>query len=976
MPSQQWQRAEDLFLAAADLSEGERAAFLVRECGGDGALRAEVESLLAFDRAPRRSIADVLEAAATSLLGSGELTGKRLGPYRITGRVGVGGMGAVYLAGRDDDQFNKRVAIKLLKSSLAPGYLRERLRQERQILAGLDHPYIARLLDGGTTDDGAPYFVMEYVEGLPIDTYCDLHSATIEQRITLFRKACEAVSYAHRNLVIHRDLKPSHILVDQDGMPKLLDFGIAKLLNTGGDETATATVHWVLTPDYASPEQVRREAVSTATDVYSLGAVLYRLLTGVNPHALESYTPLEIERVVCRDEPARPSLAAADAGRRKRLTGDLDNIVLMAMRKEPERRYASVEQLSEDLRRYLAGLPVSAQQDTVRYRTGKFLRRHRGAAAAALLAVLGLTGGATAALWEAHRAHEARLIAERQREEAVVARHEAEIERARALLASGRAEGQAREADAQRKLAQERLKELVELANRSVFDIQDAIERLPGATEARRKIAKTTLEFLQDLAQKAGDDPRVLCVLTQAYMRLGDVQGLPLQASLGDYGAALESYRKSYAILDKLPPDTELRVRRAGLDYRIGRVLITTSKTQEGFASLERGLRIARAVERDRPGNGDAIQTAASIAAALTEQYRQFDLAKATFYAEALVASERKLAGLRPKNDDTIRGLADAYCIMGTTRSLSGDLQQALADARTCAGIREDLVRRRPNDAGYQRDLMLAYGHIGDRLGNPFVANLGDRASAKVYFEKARKVVEPLAAADRVDGLAQSDLAVVLMRIGAVAEKPEERDEALAVLRQAARIFEQMAKSQRPSRPREQNLSLTYEYLGRRLSEGGDFTNALAYFQKSLAIAERHLAADPQFGSAQTQIFSIYHAVAVTRARQGNRAGALAQIDQAREMARRVTAPGANMRALMQRWPATVESWLGEIHELFARVAPPEQRRAEWNSALEAYTRSQALWAAADEFTHRRYQAEIGQISTKVLACARLANGQ
>jgi tetratricopeptide (TPR) repeat protein len=315
--------------------------------------------------------------------------------------IGRGGMGTVYLAARADDAFQKLVAIKIIRHGLDTEDIIQRFRGERQILAKLDHPNVTRLLDGGTTEDGLPYFVMEYIEGEPIDLYCDQRKLTITERLQLFQGVCAAVRYAHQNLVIHRDIKPGNVLVTKEGVPRLLDFGIAKLLTPGtspGERTLTGPRP--LTPEYASPEQIRGETITTSSDVYSLGVLLYRLLTGKNPYRLADHTPAEMERVICGDEPQRASVAAGSMlGRR--LRGDLDNIVLMAMRREPQRRYASVEQFSEDIRRHLDGLPVIARSDTVGYRATKFVARHKAGVVAATLLVLTLAAGVVAMAWQA-----------------------------------------------------------------------------------------------------------------------------------------------------------------------------------------------------------------------------------------------------------------------------------------------------------------------------------------------------------------------------------------------------------------------------------------------------------------------------------------------------------------------------------------------------------------------------------------------
>ncbi len=331
------------------------------------------------------------------------LAGRRIGPYQVIREIGSGGMGAVYLAARADEAYRKEVAIKLIPRGVCTHSVIQRFRTERQILAGLDHPNIARLLDGGATEDGLPYLVMEYIQGEPIDRYCEARRLSLVGRLRLFQSVCAAVHYAHQHLVIHRDIKPGNVLVTADGAPRLLDFGIAKLLSpepSSGAAAAGSTTIPVMTPAYASPEQVRGESITTASDVYSLGVLLYELLAGRRPYDVAGPTPAELERAVCRQEPERPSVVTGGAlGRR--LRGDLDNIVLMAMRKEPRRRYGSVEQFSEDIRRHLEGLPVIARPDTLGYRGAKFVSRHKAGAAAAMLVGLSLAAGVAATLREA-----------------------------------------------------------------------------------------------------------------------------------------------------------------------------------------------------------------------------------------------------------------------------------------------------------------------------------------------------------------------------------------------------------------------------------------------------------------------------------------------------------------------------------------------------------------------------------------------
>jgi len=412
-----WARVERLFEEAAELPAGERERLLARACADDPELRAYIGSLLESDVARdtliEDSIRDVLASAQDVADGEG-VVGERIGNYRIVRPIGSGGMGVVYLAARDDDQFEHEVAIKVVRQRLLDPDVEARLKSERQILANLDHPNIARLFDGGTLADGTPYLVMEYIDGLPIDEYCDRHRLDLDARVTLFRTVCAAIHHAHQNLVVHRDIKPTNILVTDDGVPKLLDFGIARLLDAEGGAASALTRAGavVLTPENAAPEQVRGEILTTAVDTYALGVLLYRLLAGCPPYRVSSARPTDIPRIICETEPPPPSrtVARADTGDgwpvsvsaaaaaratiparlKRQLEGDLDNIVLYALRKEPARRYRTVNEFAEDLKRYQARHPVLARPDTWTYRSSRFLRRHAAGVSmsAAMVALL------------------------------------------------------------------------------------------------------------------------------------------------------------------------------------------------------------------------------------------------------------------------------------------------------------------------------------------------------------------------------------------------------------------------------------------------------------------------------------------------------------------------------------------------------------------------------------------------------------
>ena len=448
MNPEQFRKIEELFNRVMERKPEERRVFLAEFCNGDETLKKEVETLITAEESAGGFLQAAIENAAHDFFAAGGDAAKfqeRIGNYRVLREIGRGGMGAVYLAERDDE-IRKRVALKVIRRGMDSDDIIRRFRNERQILAALEHPNIARLLDGGTTEGGLPYFVMEYIEGSPLLDYCDRHKLSTAERLKLFRQICSAVSYAHQNLVVHRDLKPSNILVTADGIPKLLDFGIAKMLNPeifDSTMNPTETAHQIMTPIYASPEQVRGEQITTASDVYSLGVLLYELLTGHRPYQIKNNTHVEIIRAVCETEPQRPSAIVnrieeikmpdgttervitpetvsrsrdVQTGKLQRqLSGDLDNIVLTALRKEPQRRYNSVERFSEDLRRHLEGLPVSARADTFRYRAEKFIARNRFTVAAGALATLALLVAVAVTLVQNSRIAAQRNVAEEQR---------------------------------------------------------------------------------------------------------------------------------------------------------------------------------------------------------------------------------------------------------------------------------------------------------------------------------------------------------------------------------------------------------------------------------------------------------------------------------------------------------------------------------------------------------------------------------
>jgi len=896
--SESWERIQNLFLQAVDLCPEERARFLDAACAGDAEMRREVESLLAYDGAGERPIAEALADTAQSLFESENVTGARLGAWRVLQEIGRGGMGAVYLATRDDDQFQKRVAIKVVKRGMDTVELLSRFRRERQILANLDHPYIARLIDGGSTPEGRPFLVMEYVEGQPIDVYCHESGLDVAHRCRLFLRVCEAVSYAHRQLVVHRDLKPGNILVTADGEPKLLDFGVAKLLDTELDSGLTAvTADRLLTPEYASPEQVRGQLVGTASDVYALGAILYELLTEVKAQRLDSHTPAELERVICEREVQPPSrrLAAGDARLRKRFSGDLDNIVLMAMRKEPERRYSSVDLLAEDVRRHLEGRTVAARRASFGYRFSKYVRRNRLWLAAASVVVLSMVGGTWAALSEARHAR---------------------IEQRR---------------------AEARLSQMVELANRALFDVHGSIERLPGATDARRQLVGTTLDYLEKLSKDAGNDERLRRALGAAYLRLGDLQGNPFAPNLGDTAGALKSYRKSAAFLDPLrrahPDDATVQRLWLKTQTDLATVLDQIGDSDGAARVLRDGLPAAEALER-LPGAGvDAEEIQGEFYSRLALATR--DDSEALRYARRYLDIVSSLATRYPDRADFVLNDSDGHSLVGQILHAEGDSQGALKEFRQCVALREALVKAHPNDVVYKRNLMIGYGHLGDILGSPVAYNLGDSEGARAYYRKAVAIGEEISNADPHDSTAKFDLAVGLQRFGMVDVPASGAAESLAALQRSVRMLEALVAADPNKLKVKIQLVLAQEYAGLRLRDLHRYAEAIASYRRSVALSDSMLEADPTSRVGLSQAVASGRGMATALAMAGDRAGSLRQ---ARATIARAEA-GVNAgpeKLRRQRYVAESTLELGSVYEILAKQSPASRQRQDWEAARSA----------------------------------------
>ncbi len=514
---------------------------------------------------------------ARELASGGDPPLNRVGPYRILSRLGSGGMGIVYLADRDDGQFRMKVAVKLVACAFQDESVAARFRHERQILANLDHPNITRLLDGGVTTSGSPYLVMEYVDGISIHEYASAHRLSVRDRIALFLQVSAAVAYAHRNLVVHRDLKPGNILVTNTGIPKLLDFGIAKLLDDAAPAQATGAL--MMTPSYASPEQLRGEPATTATDVYSLGMVLYELLIGSRP--FRESDSLRAGREIIPLRPASLVTPAAAAQRsttpealRRQLDGDLTTVLAKALAYNVMDRYSSVERFAEDLERHLTDRPILARPQTLLYRAGKFIARNRFPAAIALLAVIGIVVGAAVAV-------------------------------------------------VQKRVAERRFAEVRQLAHYVLFDLYEGVGELGGSTEVRAQMAQRATGYLNALAGEASGDTGLRMELADGYRRLGDIQGNVFGNSLGDTKSALDSYARGLTLLDRAPDNLQEERLRALFEMNSAEIASMTTVGDDGVARMRSSLaHFERSVNHPPSPEDDFQLGRAYLVLAMLEQQR------------------------------------------------------------------------------------------------------------------------------------------------------------------------------------------------------------------------------------------------------------------------------------------------------------------------------------------------------------------
>lgn len=792
MPDERWLKIESIFHAALEQEESHRAAYLTAACAGDTSLEQELASLLAEpEDAAGFLAAPAFEVAARTLAKSSQPGARShpdsIGRYRVVRLLGEGGMGTVYEAEQDEPR--RTVALKVVKLGLAtPGRLR-RFRQEGQILAGLTHPSIARLLDAGYTEARAPFLVMEYVEGLPIPQWCDKHQLDLPARLRLFQKLCDAVQFAHQNLVVHRDLKPGNVLVTLEGEPKLLDFGIAKLTDPSAD--ATRTADQALTLDYASPEQVRGGPVTTATDIYSLGILLYELIAAKQLNSFAGRPLEEVVDCIGTRDPAPPSTASASP-----VAEDLDSIVLKAMRKEPQERYPSAKALSDDIERYLTFQPVLARRGSFRYLAAKFARRHRAgvAIAAGLLALL--CGAAGSVAWEAR-----------------IARQE-------------------------RDLAQRRFNDVQGLAGTMIFDLENKLAALSGTTQVRKDLVAVAIRYLDALAMDGTGDAGLQRELAAAYLRVGKIQGDPNSQNLDDLPAALESYAKA----ERLARALVARHPSGQATTLLGDVLTAQAngvrfagQPAKGLALAREALQLARDRARSEPASKDAqFQLGSAL-----NNLAFFGTVKdgLPYLAEEAAVFEGMLAH-DPDNLRDRRAAALAHKYIAGTLIGTGDLDGSFAHLQRAEELDDACVRAQPNPE-HKMDLAIDLGQWGE-----YYHGKNDFPKAIQYTQKALAIRRELASADPKDARAQARLSFILSQMGRLQLHVSAR-QALKSYQEA----ESVAQRIQTEFQRVPVLAGSLFGMGNAYRKSGDEQRACAAYARSLQLYREFSKNSPRYAN-------------------------------------------------------------------------------------------------------------------------------
>ena len=896
MDSAKWQNIKNVMSAVLDLPESERAGFLARETNEE--VRTEVENLLAA-HAKVDSFIDkpiLIEQGVAKDGAKDTVIGTRIENYLILERIGAGGMGTVYLAERVNSDFKQKVALKIIKRGMDSEAVLKRFATERRILSTLKHPNIAGLLDGGVSSEGLPFFVMEYIEGKPLGQFCDENDLDLEDRLKIFQQICAAVEYAHQNLIVHRDLKPSNVLVTTDETPKLLDFGIAKLLSDDVSE-ATATEGKIFTPEYASPEQIQGKTVTTATDVYSLGVILYELLSGYRPFETKGKSFEEIIKNVCEINPVRPSDWISDSGFRisdlhtgagfkagetenqnqqtnpksqipnpKSLRGDLDNIILKALRKEPAQRYGSVRQLSEDIARFLRGLPVLARPQTFRYRFEKYIKRHKAGVFAAALVLFSLLSGISVATWQA-----------------VVARRE----RAR---------------------AEQRFNDVRKLSNSFLFEFHDSIINLSGATEARKLVIERALPFLDSLAAESAHDDSLQNELAESYRKLGEIQGHPTFPNIGDVAGAIESFRKS---------------------IRIGTELVRRNPDNHGyrFNLVKYHGMLGDMFERatfDTPGALENYQTARRL-------------------CEEMLSED-------PADTNALQGLQAIYERIGNIKAKTGELDAAIKDYRSSLALAEQIQALEPANYNRQRNVFISYYEIGQALQDD-----GKYHEALEQYTKGRTLIANLIAAEpnntdlpRTLGIFDDLSANSHLQLGETEAAARFSDSALAL---REKLFAADPKNIQVYG----DLTISLDTAGDLRVEAGDADGALKFLNRSLEMREAALRQNPTMTFAKRYIAISRNKIAAALIRQNDLPAALVELKKALNLNRELSRDDSTNLFLRRELAVSLKG----TGKTTALIAALERDPEKWREARELLEESLKIYT--DMKANNRFYGADGE---------------
>ncbi len=829
-----------LFEAACKLPTAGQEPYLESQTD-DPEVRREVLSLLAHDALAEHFFADAIRSATSSIKSSMDLVpGSRIGAFTIVRMVGRGGMGAVYLATRADGVFQQSVAIKVIDSNSA--LLRARFQQEREILARLNHPNIARLLDGGETPSGLPYLVMEFVPGEQIDAFCDQQGLDLRARLGLFLQVAAAVQHAHRRLIVHRDLKPGNILIGEDGTPKLLDFGIAKVLDTSPEAKVSTRV---MTLEYASPEQVRGGEITTASDIYSLGAVLYRLLTGRPPHSTDGLSPLDAARQIAEQAVPRAGNVPVDVAA----------ILEKALHTDPSHRYRSVDELSDEIHRYLDGKAVLAVPDSFAYRTAKFLRRHWIPVSAMAAVLLALTLGTVVSLWQA-------------------------------------------------RVAERRFAEVRQLSNRFLFEFEGAIHSVPGATKARQLVVKTAQEYLDRLAAEGGSglfghrDPALIHELAEAYRKLGDVQGNPVESNAGDSRAALASYRKALALResvgDETASDTKVRI-----GYLTVMTLAANAEAVSGDPALalrlhEKAVVVAESWLKKGSDDADLLNVVANASSQLSG--RQLDVGaydSAVSNARHALELRRKALALRPGDAKMQRAVAVSYWSVASAEKVAGRAEDAVTDFTTTVKLLRRIAAADPGNAQIRREVLGASWLLASSFHDLLGKQKKSLEGCVPLWENALRTGIQLLKEDPGNALVESDVTLISLGLANTLQELHRPKEALNVLTPAIARQEIRYKSNPDSRPAGSYLAIMKILSADCHQDLGNLPEALKNALAGLAILDLLVKASP--GSMEYQFARIQalQSIGNILAGQGDYQGARSTFHQGLEAANRLPPGGS-----------------------------------------------------------------------------------